>query len=161
MPSPILHLGPALALGLIFKKRINLIAILLSTILIDIRIGYLMLATGRYLHGPLHTLLGATFVGVVLTILIYLLRDQLGKINDFFGLDRDYSLKAILTGSLLGAWIHVVLDGLIYPRGILLWTDMAPLIAWTVHPHVINGVCILGFIVAGYVYYKRTRKEID
>jgi len=155
MPSTLLHLGPGLAIGLFFKKKVNLVAILLSSILIDIELAHSLLITGEMIHGALHTLIGATALGLIIAIPVYIFRDHLGGINDLVGLDRDYSLKAIVTGSLLGAWIHVLLDGLFYERGLPIWINMGSIVPWTVNPSILNGICILGFIAGGYIYFKR------
>ena len=154
MPSTILHLGPGLALGLFFKNKVNLVAILLSSILIDIELVYSLFTVGEMIHGPLHTLIGATALGLIIAIPVYIFRNQLERINELIGIEKDYSLKAIVTGSLLGAWIHVILDGLFYERGLPIWTNMSSIIPWTINPHLLNGICILGFIAAGWIYLK-------
>jgi hypothetical protein len=112
MPLTPLHLGPGLSIGLIFKRWINLPAILIASIIVDVRAIYLALFLGdwRNLHGFFHTFIGATLLGLLTIIAVWVLRKQLSCISEALRVKQDYSLYSIVAGSLIGVWLHIVLD---------------------------------------------------
>ena len=153
MPFTPFHLGPGLLIGLIFKQWINIPAILIASIIVDVRAAY-CLFTGCYpLHGPLHTFLGALILSSLVIFSIYLFRDRLKPISIFLKIKQDYSLQSIVIGAVIGVWSHVILDAFLYP-------EMVPF--WPVHgnPFIgifgsieIYGFCIMGFVIGGMIYW--------
>ncbi|TQD28360.1 hypothetical protein [Methanolobus vulcani] len=119
MPFTPFHLGPAFLLGELFEKKVNLFSILIGSIIIDVRATYCLFAGCRPLHGPLHTFLAATIVGLLIAWLIFSQRKWLQKITNKLRIEQSYSLNSIILGSIIGTWSHVLLDAPLY-------TDISP-----------------------------------
>ncbi|NIQ07940.1 MAG: metal-dependent hydrolase [Candidatus Korarchaeota archaeon] len=156
MPLTPLHLGPGMALGMLFKRWINLPAILLASVIVDVRAIYLALIVGNWsnLHGFFHTFIGATLLGLVVIGLVWLFHRPLSQISRMFHIKQEYSLQPIITGSLLGVWLHVVLDSYMH-------RDMDPFWPFISGNSLYGGIfagfellfiCMLGFLMGGGIY---------
>ncbi|WP_340820080.1 metal-dependent hydrolase [Methanolobus sp. WCC4] len=159
MPFTPFHFGPALLLGEVFEKKVNLFSILIGSVIIDVRATYCMFTGCRPLHGPLHTLLVATAIGLLLAWLVFSQRTWLQKITDRLRIEQSYSLHSVLTGAIIGIWSHVLLDAPLY-------TDISPFWPLPVNPlfavagsGTIYMLCALAFLPAfmifSYRYWKR------
>ena len=152
MPFTPFHLGPGLLIGLIFKQWINIPAILIASIIVDVRATY-CLFTGCYpLHGPLHTFLGALILSSLVIFSIYLFRDRLKSISIFFKIKQDYSFQSIVIGSVIGVWLHVILDAFLYPEMLPFWPVPGNFFIGIFGNIEIYGFCIMGFVISGMVY---------
>lgn len=158
MPFTPFHLGPAFLLGEIFRKKVSLISILLGSIIIDVRATYCLFAGSRPLHGPLHTFLSATVIAFLLAGVLFSQKLWLQRINDKMRIKQTYSFMALLAGSLIGTWSHVLLDSFLY-------TDIRPFWPLTANPFIgivgsgpIYLLCLLSFLVATGIYLHRYRK---
>lgn len=122
MPLTPFHLGPGLLLGEIFEKRINLVSILFSSVLVDVRAFYCFFyGCAGQLHGPLHTLLGATAIALIILFLVWSFREPIKKITDAFKIRNDYSFYTIALGSFIGAWLHILLDSFMHSDIVPFW----------------------------------------
>jgi len=92
LPLTPFHLGPVLLLGLIFSKQINIAAILLASVVIDVRTVYCFLNDCQ-LHGPLHTYVGATLFAFSIVLIVYYSKNKLSIISDKLHLEQTYSKK--------------------------------------------------------------------
>lgn len=160
MPFTPFHLGPALFIGEVLEKRVNLFSILLGSIIIDVRAAYCLYSGCRPLHGPLHTFLSATLVAFIIAWLLFSQGARLQKVSDRLRIRQTYSFASVLLGSLLGTWSHVLLDSFLY-------TDIRPLWPLTGNPLLgmtgygkVYMLCILLFLPAGGIYCYRYRKRI-
>ncbi len=95
MPITPFHLGPALLLGILFG--LNIPAVLVGSVILDLEALYLLLGGAGYLHGFFHSYIGASIVSVALGF-------AFGK---YF--------PNIFPGLLAGAYSHVFLDSFLYP----------------------------------------------
>lgn len=132
MPFTPFHLGPALLFGLLF--RLNVPAVLVGSVILDIEALYLLLTGADYLHGFFHSYLGASIVSLALGLLF----------------------KKTFLGFLAGTYSHVFLDSFLYP-------DMQPFWPAKVNPFLgligsgsIYGFSLLAFAVvaAGILLFK-------
>ena len=153
MPFTPFHLGTALFLGEIFEKRINMAAIMLGSIIVDIRATYCFFTGCQPLHGPLHTYLGATLLALLVVIGIYGGRHILEKITLRLRMKQDYSLYSIIAGALIGTWSHVLLDSFLY-------TDIIPLWPLELNPFygilsfsLVYSVCIGCFVLGSFIFF--------
>ncbi|MCD6095082.1 MAG: hypothetical protein J7J99_00790 [Thermoprotei archaeon] len=118
MPFTPLHLGPALTIGYIVRKRIHWPTFILANIIVDIE-PLLVFALGisNYpLHGYLHTFISSLIVGSLLGYIMYktdkvfrLSFEKLALVNGEIGSLRDYVIAGVT-----GWAIHVVLDSPLY-----------------------------------------------
>ena len=89
MPFTPLHLGPGLLLGMIFTRWVNLPSILLASVIVDVRAIYFALFVGDLsnLHGFFHTFVGATVLGLLTIVLIWILRRPLLKASEIIKIE--------------------------------------------------------------------------
>lgn len=161
MPFTPFHFGPGLVLGMLLKRWINLPAILVASVLVDIRATYCFFTGCTPLHGPLHTLLGATLLSLVVIVGVYALRGQLKRVSSLLKVEQDYSLQSIAIGALVGVWVHIALDAFLYSEMALLWPFPGNPLAGMVSNGLVYGFCVLGFVVGGAVYAYIVYKEAN
>ena len=159
MPFTPLHLGPALALGLPFRKYIHIPTFIIANVIVDIE-PFLVLVFGfNYpLHGYLHTFIFAFILGLILSYVMFKLEKFLSSLYKSLLLIPQKSLRfrSFAIAGILGAIIHVLLDSPLY-------TDIHPFYPLNINPlynpeasfralTMINRACIfLGII--GLMYY--------
>ena len=160
MPFTPFHFGPNATIGLIARKYIDLPVFILVNVAIDIEPLLVMVFGLRYpLHGYCHTFLIGSFVGVFFAISAYLNRRFILKIMSICGLPYETSFKKMFFSSLLGAWLHVLLDAPIYP-------DIKPFYPYAsnplygiVSPIAIYLICSILFIPAVFLYISLRQKR--
>lgn len=139
MPFTPYHLGPALLIGVIFFPFVDIIAILVGSIILDIEpLLILTIGTGQPLHGISHTYLVATIVALLTTGIIWVLRGPLYEILSVFRIKQEPSIKKIGVSSILGTYSHVLMDSFLYP-------EMNPLFP-------ILGNPFLGMVSVAFIY---------
>jgi len=115
MPFTPFHLGPGLLVGLVCGRRLDLPATLAASVLVDIRTALVFFSVlDGPLHGPLHTLLGATLLAGVLTAAALPLRPLSGAVLESLRIPHSPPPVRIAAGALVGAWLHVFLDAVLY-----------------------------------------------
>lgn len=143
MPFTPLHLGPALVLGYMFKRRLHWPTFIVANLIVDIE--PLLVFTGLLknypLHGYLHTFLASLLVGSLLGYGMFYV-DRFSK--DFFRslalVEEGYGdiWSYVLAGA-LGWMLHVLLDAPLY-------NDIKPL-----YPLLINLLLIYQSYVELYL----------
>lgn len=140
MPFTPFHWGPSSWIGLLFTRRINIFALLIASVIIDIEPFLVILLNLNYpLHGYLHTYLIGTLIAVITSIVIYRFRELLDKCSSFFRLPQNNSFKVILFSCLLGVYSHVFLDSFIH-------TDIKPFFPFKINP-------FYGFVSFTFVHF--------
>ncbi|ODS35633.1 MAG: hypothetical protein A7316_00730 [Candidatus Altiarchaeales archaeon WOR_SM1_86-2] len=153
MPFTPFHLGPGIALGIIFKRWINIPAILLASIIVDVRTIYCFFIGNCQLHGFFHTFAGSTILGLLVIALIWIFRIHLSKISKILKIEQDYSLQSITTGALIGAWVHIILDAFLYPEIHPFWpVEGNTLLLGVLSSSTVYGLCVVGFLIGGLIY---------
>ncbi len=133
MPLTPFHLGPALLLGLIFRKRLELAPLLISSVAPDIEPLLVMILNLNYpLHGFLHTYLGGSLLAVLL----------------HFSAERTKIIKASFISSLLGVYSHILLDSFLY-------YDITPFFPLEINPFLhrlsffeVYAICSIMLLIA-------------
>lgn len=165
MPFTPYHFGISALPGLGSRGRLNILVLIAANVLIDIEV----LADGVFAPGwpvhqlwHFHTLLIGGLAGAVLGAVIYTVkpfRSACQKFNSLLGLTYSPTLISMILSGLLGAWLHVFIDGLYHYDVQILWPIQNNLllrwaygIPW-LRQYVINRamirICILGWIIAG------------
>jgi len=163
MPFTPLHLGPALLLGMIFFRYVDLLTFLISSIIVDIEPFLVLTLNFEYpFHGFVHSFLGATIMALLLAAVMGKVREHLTSVLEFFKLEQKPSIWSILLASFLGAYLHVLLDSPLYP-------EMRPFYPLDINPLLgrspltsfeIYSLCIVCFIGGLAVYgIKIVRKK--
>ena len=157
MPLTPFHLGPTFAIGLIFHRRINMAAILLSSTIIDVRTAYCFF-NNCHLHGPLHTYIGAMIFAVTLSLIIYVFKNQFKKLFDILKINQNYSLKSIIIGGIIGAGSHVFFDSFMHNDITPFWPILENPFLGLISNQINYGVAIAGFLFGGVLYFYKFYK---
>ena len=139
MPFTPFHLGPASSLGLAFNRFLNLTALVIAGIIIDIEPFAVLFFNLNYpLHGFFHSFLGSSIVAVVMAFLITGFSKSIKQITAFIRIKQNFSKRAIWLASFSGAYLHILLDAPLY-------TDIKPF-------YPLGGNPLYGLIGASSIY---------
>jgi membrane-bound metal-dependent hydrolase YbcI (DUF457 family) len=147
MPVTPFHFGPGLLLHAMAPRRVSFMAFCASNVAIDVESLVNLVRGHDPVHAFFHSFVGATLAGVATAGLVLASR-QAGRglrLPNLFGW-LDLSPVAIAVGALLGAWSHVLLDGMMHAdlRPFLPFGDANPLL------HTLSlGALHLGCLAAG------------
>jgi membrane-bound metal-dependent hydrolase YbcI (DUF457 family) len=115
MPLTPFHLGPAIVLGLIFLRYVDLPTFLIANVIVDIEPMFIILVNLDLTHHQfLHTFLGGTFVAIILTWIMKKIRNKLSPLLIVVKIEQKVSMRNILLASLSGIYIHIILDSLMH-----------------------------------------------
>jgi hypothetical protein len=155
MPFTLLHLGPALALGLPLRGYFHAPTFIIASLILDIEpLLVLVFGLSYPLHGLFHTFLVALLVGLVISYLMFLLEGALSFVYQALLLETDkkMGLKSFVIAGTAGTLLHVLLDSPLY-------SDIQPFYPLQINPfynpalsQVIYDVCLWSFIF-GIIYY--------
>lgn len=155
MPLTPFHLGPALLLGYLFFRYLDVPTLLLVSVAIDVRVWLVILGIlpGR-VHGPLHTFLGGTAFALAFAVIAYVLRPRIPTPPRWGFLPRRSS-RRIVAGSLIGVSVHVLLDAPMHD-------DMRPFYPVEANPLlgvtsdlVLYAVCVVAGILGAVLWVRR------
>ncbi|MBN1795305.1 MAG: hypothetical protein JW804_01400 [Sedimentisphaerales bacterium] len=169
MPFTPYHFGPNGFVGLVFKKWLDLPALLLANVIIDIEV----LFRSHRVSGPLthwnlphqvfhfHTLLIGGLVGALLGFVLYPWKGLLGKIMSLVRLPYKPTLLKMVLSGILGAWLHVIIDS-IYHRDVeMFWPDTKLRPLWNKLTQTqVKYLCIAFALAATLVYIFHLAKEL-
>ena len=119
MPFTPFHLGPALCLGLPFRKYIHTPTFILANVIVDVE-PFLVLILGLYpsyrLHGYAHTFVAAFVVGPALGYIMFLFERTFHPLYKTLLLqqERMRTLKPFIVAGISGIFLHVLLDSPLY-----------------------------------------------
>jgi len=159
MPFTPLHLGPALALGLPFRRYIHVPTFIVANVILDIEpLLVLIFGLSYPLHGYAHTFVFASIIGLAISYVMFILEKFLKPLYRFLLLtpQKSFNFKAFAIAGILGTTIHVLLDSPLY-------VDIRPFYPLNANPLynpetsfkmwlTINIICIFMWII-GLVYY--------
>ncbi len=155
MPFTPFHFGPGLLIGLLFLSFIDFPTFLIASVIVDIEPFLVLTFNLDYpLHGFFHSFLGGTIIALILTVIMTKGRKFFTPILSFFKIEQETSFKRILFASLLGIYIHILLDSPIY-------TDIQPFFPLDFNPFYRSTslpglletmICVWCFI-AGLIIY--------
>lgn len=134
MPFTPFHLGPALLPGVILYNWLDLPALVVGSILIDVRAALVVYGPLKPpIHGVLTTFAGGTIIAGLLAAGFSLLPNSIENLLARLRLTENTSSRAIFAGSLIGVYSHVILDSILY-------TDARPFSPITWNPFFVDGV---------------------
>lgn len=161
MPFTPFHFGPSAVVGMPLRRYLDLPALLLANIAMDIEPLLVILFNLDYpLHGIAHSFVGATGVGLVLGLVLSFCKRPVTTVMErWLRLSYTTSTPQLVVSSIVGCWLHVVLDGFIYPV-------MRPLYPLEGNPFLIGlgdgtvyFLCGVSFLPALGIYYVLVRRE--
>lgn len=156
MPFTPFHWGPSSWIGLLCFRYLNLAAFLIASVIVDVEPFCVLVFNLNYpLHGFLHSFLGGTIVAVILSVILYRLRDPVNQIMNTVKLSQNSSFRIILFSCLLGVYFHVFLDAFLYTDIKPFYpTQINPLYGW-VHSQLMYLFCGASFLLGGLLYAVR------
>jgi len=115
MPFTPFHLGPALLIGFILLRYLDLPTFFVASVLVDLEpLAVLVFGLPGPLHGFFHSFLGASVAAVLLAVVMSRVRGFLEPVYVFLRLEGDRRPRRFLVAALLGTWSHVLLDSPLY-----------------------------------------------
>ncbi len=160
MPFTPFHCGPVLLIGLYFFEFLDLPSLLVASVVPDMEGLYIVVLRPHMTHhGPIHTYIVASIMGIIVAVAMYSLERLTGKAIERIGLQVSHKTKTLYS-SLIGAYSHIFLDSFLYP-------EMNPLYPFLGNPFVevasepvrymaVYGLCTISFLVSLIVYFRRT-----
>jgi hypothetical protein len=154
LPLTPYHLGPASAVGIIFRKYFDIPTLLVSSVAIDVEPFTVIIFNLDYpLHGFLHNFMFGSLVAIAAAFVMYALGSRVRAIMALFHLEQKSPLKMILWSSFFGVYSHICLDSMLYddmspfyPSGANPLLGMAPL-------RTIQEFCLICFALALAAYF--------
>ena len=166
MPFTPFHLGPALVIGIIFIYYLDFPTILVASVILDLEPFLVILLRSNYpLHGFFHSFLGGTVIILPLTLIMFKIRPTLDPITNFFKIKQEPSFAKILVASIIGIYLHLLLDAPLY-------SDMQPFFPLTFNPflntsglavntiYIFCGYCFLIAVILYVIYLAIQMKKI-
>jgi len=115
MPITPLHFGPHACVALPLQRYIDLPVFITANIAVDIEPLAVMILQPNYpLHGYCHTFLVGGIVGMLWGALAFPFRSQIAKAMTDIHLSYSSGIGKMLLSGLLGVWLHVVFDAVLY-----------------------------------------------
>ena len=124
MPLTPFHLGPGWLLGIFGLRFLNLWAVLIGSIIMDLEPLVLLIINRCYFcphHGFFHSILGAIFGSFLLASVLFYFRKKLEKVLLKIGIRQSFSFKSLYFSSLLAWLVHIFLDNLTHYDVFLFW----------------------------------------
>lgn len=145
VPSTPFHVPPAVVAAWPARGRVDLPALLLATLVIDLEPAIGMALGADPPHGLAHTLLGGTVVGAGAG---WLLWRSKGLLERWLGSAYPLRARTAMVSGIIGCWLHVLLDAVMYEH-------LRPLYPLEVNPLYVSGserplhvICALLFLPA-------------
>lgn len=151
MPFTPFHFGPGIAFLALIPRRMSLWAFCAVNVVMDLEPGILLLLDRFPLHRFMHTIPGSATAVAVTTLLFSAWSAIPGaKRPQSVLLPPSIPLPKVLSGAILGAGTHLLLDGIMHD-------DMTPWSPWTsenpllgaIDVATMHGICALSGAVGG------------
>ena len=153
MPFTPYHLGPALLVGLILFPLLDLPTFVVANVIIDLEpLLVLLLGLPFPLHGPFHSLTLGALAAAGLTLVMPGLSNLVKPFLRSLRLHQTSRFNRVLASSLIGVWLHIMLDALIYPEVRLLYPIRGNQLLGLTSPGAVYGFCSIAFPLALIVY---------
>ncbi len=156
MPFTPYHIGPALLISLILYPYVDIPTFVIASIIVDVEpLAVLLLSLPQPLHGPFHSLTVGSSAALALAAVMHGFRRYTKPIRVSRRFPQDPSFLDLLSTSLAGVWLHVMLDAFLYPEIQLLYPlDWNPLLNLVPYSLVID-FCTASFPAAAFVFLIR------
>jgi hypothetical protein len=131
MPITPLHLGPGAVFKAIGGRRFSFVVFGLAQFAMDLEPIGRFLGGSNLLHGPVHSLLGATIVGAIVVVLGKPLGERLLRLwnwrlsprqREWLYVEPRFTWPETVVGAFVGTYSHVLFDSIMH-------TDVAGIIS--------------------------------
>jgi hypothetical protein len=174
------HLGPAVLAGGLAGRKLNFLVLITSTLIIDLEVVVLGIKRGVFIyHGIFHTLGGATVYALIYGSLFFFISQIYWKGKELYYHDVEllpkfkkwrnhnwtYSLKCMIISALVGVYLHIGLDWLIY-EDIRIFTFFYPNFYYDFTSQYYDEIfftiytfCIIAFFIGVGIYMLRNLED--
>jgi len=160
MPFTPYHIGPTAFLGLLFKRWIDLPVFLLVNVVVDMEVLVIMFFDlGFPKHRYFHTFLIGGLVGAIFGLGAYPLRWLFAWGMNAFCVPYKTGLRKMVISGVLGAWLHVLIDGLCHYDVLMFWPNRYRLfltlqrrLGWNELIQGVEVACLAFFVPAMILY---------
>lgn len=156
MPFTPFHLGPALLLGALLPRRLDLLTLLVAAVIVDVRAALVVFGPlDGPVHGILTTFVGGTIVAIGLTGAMLVAPRPVDAAIDRIR-PADATPPTVLAAAVVGLYSHVLLDAVLYADARPLWPlDGNPfLVGGPAIGPVYGGCLIAGGVGLGLLAYR-------
>lgn len=162
MPITPLHFGPHATVALPLHRYIDVPAFIAANVIVDIEPMLVMVFDLNYpLHGYCHTLLIGGLLGALLGCAAYPFRSLIGQWMSRARLPYSTNLRKMALSGMLGAWLHVLFDAVIYSeiKPFYPLSRANPFLGIVSSDITLYAICALFFVPAAAIYFCIRRKE--
>lgn len=147
MPITPFHFGPGALVAVASRSSVSFLAFAATNVLIDVESLYNMVTGQPRIHTFFHTYIGSTIAAALIVLAFLPCRWLALKLPAWPMLAwRRLSVAAVVLGSLVGAWSHVLLDSIMH-------SDITPLAPYSnanpLYQLVSLRVLHIGCVLAG------------
>ena len=161
MPITPLHMGPALLIKAAGRRHFSFIVFGITQVFIDLESGYHFFLGNWPMHTFLHTLAGATVAAVICTLIGKPIGNLALRWWDqclspaqarWLGVEAEISWLAASSGAVMGAYSHVVLDGIMHSdvQPGAPWITVNPLLHW-ISISDLHWLCVIAAVVGSII----------
>lgn len=162
MPITPFHFGPGALVAAASRSSVSFLAFAATNVLIDVESLYNMVTDQPRIHTFFHTYIGST-IAAALVVLAFIPCRWLARRLPAWPLLgwRRLSVTAVLLGSLVGAWSHVLLDSVMH-------SDITPLAPYSnanplyqlVSLQVLHLGCVFTGLLGVVWYFLRSNSSL-
>jgi membrane-bound metal-dependent hydrolase YbcI (DUF457 family) len=169
MPFTPYHFGPSAIIGLPLNRYLDVPVFVLANVVIDFEPLAVMMFTLDYpLHGFFHTFLIGGLVGLLFGVCAYPARPLFKWLMQLFRLPYQTGLIKMMLSGLLGIWLHVFIDSIMYQEMHPFWPLASNPFYRILDSSTIYFVCEICLIAAIVIYpawawsaYRKNRPDRD
>jgi membrane-bound metal-dependent hydrolase YbcI (DUF457 family) len=115
VPITPFHFGPGVLVSAASRSKVSFLAFAATNVLIDVESLYNMVTGQPRIHTFFHTYLGSTLAAAVVVVAFLPIRCLALRLPPWPVLAwRRLSVMAVVLGSLVGAWSHVLFDSVMH-----------------------------------------------
>jgi membrane-bound metal-dependent hydrolase YbcI (DUF457 family) len=115
VPITPFHFGPGALVSVASRSKVSFLAFVAANVLIDVESLYNMLTEQTRIHTFFHTYVGSTIAAAAVVLAFLPCRWAALKLPAWPVLKwRDLSIAAVVYGSVVGAWSHVLFDSVMH-----------------------------------------------
>jgi membrane-bound metal-dependent hydrolase YbcI (DUF457 family) len=157
MPFTPYHVGPALLVALIMYPLLDIPTFIVANLILDIEPLFNLLFSNNRLHGQFHSLTFGLIPAIILAALMHFSRRFTKPIVIERRLPQNPSFKDLLLTSVVGVWLHVLLDAFLYSEISLIYpVEFNPLLN-LLPSSLISNFVIISFPFSLVIYLVRVK----
>ena len=153
MPFTPYHFGPSACVALPLNKYIDIPVFVLANVVVDLEpLAVILFGLNYPLHGFCHTFLIGAAVGLGWGLLAYFARSFSKWWMELFGLPYQTGMSKTVLSGIIGIWMHVLFDGVLYPEMQPFWPIAGNPLYRLISYSALYSICEISCIAAVVIY---------